>query len=97
VAEACDGATHQDYINVAGESRSSKKYFDTDTAETTTTTMADKDKKRKREAGKEERPHKRVALTEVSRPTIKVSHLPAESIGPVIGKFFSRLENCKSM
>ncbi|QDS69982.1 hypothetical protein FKW77_003061 [Venturia effusa] len=43
--------------------------------------MADKDKKRKRE-DREERPHKRVALSN----TIKVEHLPRESIGsgPVI-------------
>jgi DNA-directed RNA polymerase I subunit RPA49 len=46
----------------------------------TTTTMADKDKKRKRDSAREERPHKRVALTS----TIKVIHLPKESIGPVI-------------
>ncbi|RDI86487.1 hypothetical protein Vi05172_g3336 [Venturia inaequalis] len=43
--------------------------------------MADKDKKRKRE-GREERPHKRVALSN----TIRVKHLPKESIGqgPVV-------------
>jgi hypothetical protein len=53
--------------------------------QTTTATppMADKERKRKRDAVREERPHKRVALAS----TIKVSHLPKESIGPVIGEF----------
>lgn len=52
--------------------------------------MADKDKKRKREA-REERPHKRVALSN----TIRVRHLPKESIGqgPVIGKTLFQLNS----
>lgn len=51
-------------------------------ANITTAAMADKDKKRKREQAREERPHKRVALAS----TIRLSHLPKENIGPVIGE-----------